>query len=794
MSIVHRELMVGALLIFAPVWMSIPASGQALDAPSSSPVDEGDIVVTAQKRSERLQDVPLAVTALSADTLSQRQINDTNGLVQAVSSLTYTQGNNVSNSTFRVRGIGTTLFNQGSESSVSTVIDGVVLARQAQGFVDLADLERVEVLRGPQGTLFGKNATAGVISVVTARPTRTFTARAEATIAELGEYRIKGTVSGPLSDTLGFRLSGFRNDVGGHITNVASGRDQNGFKSWGLRGKLDWAAAPGLNLLGTIDYRHTDANCCQPQYIKVTTPLLAQLLSPVVASRHNRQVSIDVPSFNNTRQLLGSLEANLDLGRHTLTSLTAWQDFNFDNNVDVDGLNTPSPIFVPFGNGRGILNGGPAGVKQFSQELRLTSPQTGAITYVAGLYFLDLDVTRGFRRRLGNCVAGGVNGAAVFGQPCAAPTYVSTFHNAKSTTQQYAAFGQAELKLVDRLSAIAGARLQRERVGYEGNRPGLPLVTGDAPLMGASRGSGSTRDTDLSGKLGLQYRASRDAQAYVTWTRGYKGAAYDIEVNANFASQRPVLPETVKAWEAGVKLDLFDRALSLNTAAFYADYANLQVQAAYTDPVTGIVSTIPTNAGSAITKGVEVEWIARPARGLTISGGATYLATDLDVDGVSCPLPQQGAAPVQSGFPVNQCYRTAAGRTPLLNVRGGRIPNAPSWRGMLTTRYETDLPNSDLALFGQVSANGQTRVNFSLEQDPELAQGGYATFEASIGVRQVAGRYSATLFVRNIGDRHFLTSVGRAGQLTNAANPGNLTGFLPKDADRYVGATFSIAY
>ena len=754
----------------------------------------GEIVVTAQKRTERLQDVPLAVSALSAETLGRQQINDTSGLVAAVPSLTYTQGNNVSNSTFRVRGIGTTLFNQGSESSVSTVIDGVVMARQAQGFVDLADLERVEVLRGPQGTLFGKNATAGVISVVTARPTDHFTARADATIAELDEYRIKGTVSGPLTDRLRAWVSGFYNDVGGHITNVATGKDKNGFKSWGLRGKLDWDATDSLNLLATLDYRKMNADCCQPQYIQTTTPLLTQLLGPVVASRHNREVNIDAPSFNKTRQWIASLEANLDLGDHTLTALTAWQDFDFDNNVDVDGLYTPSPIFVPFSNGKGVLNGGPAGVKQFSQELRLTSPQNRPLTYVAGLYYLDLDVSRGFRRRLGNCVAGGANGAAVYGQPCAVPTYASTYHEASSKTEQFAAFGQAELKLIDALSLIAGGRLQRETLSYWGNRPGLALVAGDTAQLGASTGSGSTADTDLSGKLGLQYRFSRDMQAYLTWTRGYKGAAYDIEVTANFVNQRPVRPETVKAWEAGLKFDLFDRALSVNAAAFYADYSDLQVQAAYTDPVTGIVSSIPTNAGSAITKGVEVEFTARPARGLSFNGGLTYLATSVDVDGLSCPLPQQAGAAVSSVSPINTCYRLTAGGTPYLNVRDGRLPNAPSWRGTLTARYESNLPGTDLALFGQVTGNAQSAVNFSLEQDPDAVQKGYATFDASIGLRRQDGRYSVTLFVRNLTDKHFLTSIGRAGQLTNAANPYNLTGFIPKDADRYFGANLSVSY
>ncbi len=616
----------------------------------------GEIVVTSQKRTERLQDVPLAVTALSGDTLASRQINDTNALANAIPSLTYTQNNNVSNSTFRIRGIGTSLFNQGSESSVSTVVDGVVLARQAQGFVDLADIERVEVLRGPQGTLFGKNATGGVISVVTARPTHEWTGRAEATIAEQDEYRVKGTVSGPLADTLRARLSGFYNDVGGHIDNVATGNDKNGFRSWGLRGKLDWDAAERLNLLLTADYRKTDADCCQPQYLQVTTPLLASLIAPVVAGRHNRQVNIDTPSFNDTRQWIVSLEGNLELGDHTLTSVTAWQKFDFDNNVDVDGLPYDGPLLLPYGQSKYLLNGGPAGVRQFTQELRLTSPEHRPLTYVLGLYYLDLDLTRGFRRRLQSCAGGTTTVGAV----CPNVTNLSTWHEASGETRQWAAFGQAEWNVIDRLSLIGGWRLQRETVRYAGNRPGTALVSGDTPLMAASIGDGSTADTDLSGKIGLQYRFSPNAQAYVTWTRGYKGAAYDLEVSADFANQRAVRPETVKAWEAGVKLDLFDRLLTVNTALFYADYTDLQVQAAQTDPITNTTSFVPTNAGSARTKGVEIEFTARPARGLT--------------------------------------------------------------------------------------------------------------------------------------NQHFVNGMGRASVLTNAANPYNLTGFIPKDADRYFGATFTFSY
>ncbi|WP_395396316.1 TonB-dependent receptor (plasmid) [Novosphingobium sp. BL-8A] len=763
----------------------------AAHAQETAPKDQpGEIVVTAQKRTERLQDVPLAVTALSGDTLASRQINDTSALANAVPSLTYTQNNNVSNSTFRIRGIGTSLYNQGSESSVSTVIDGVVLARQAQGFADLADIERVEVLRGPQGTLFGKNATGGVISVVTARPTHEWTARAEATVAEQDEYRVKGTISGPLGDTLRARVSGFYNDVGGHIDNVANGKDKNGFTSWGLRGKLEWDATERLNLLLSADYRKTDADCCQPQYLQVSTPLLASLIAPLVAGRHNRQVNIDSPSFNDTRQWIVSLEGNLELGDHTLTSITAWQKFDFDNNVDVDGLPYDGPLLLPYGQSKYLLNGGPAGVRQFSQELRLTSPEHQPLTYVLGLYYLDLDVTRGFRRRLQSCAGG----TTVIGAVCPNVVTSSTWHEASGETRQWAAFGQAEWHVIDRLSLIGGWRLQRETVSYVGNRPGTALVAGDTPLMGASAGSGSTADTDLSGKLGLQYRFSPDAQAYVTWTRGYKGAAYDLEVSADFANQRAVRPETVRAWEAGLKLDLLDRKLSVNTALFYADYTDLQVQAAVTDPLTNITTSVPTNAGSARTKGVEIEFTARPVRGLSVQAGGTYLDAKVDVDGLSCPLYDQAAAQVASGSPVNQCYRTAAGAAPLLNVRGGRIPNAPKWRGTASLRYESDIAGSDLAAFAQLSGNAQSKIQFALEQDRDLVQGAYATFDFSLGLRRQDGRYGVTLFVRNLTDRHFVTGMGRASVLTNAANPYNLTGFIPKDADRYFGATFTFQY
>ncbi len=298
-----------------------PASAQVAAAPEVVP---DEILVTATKRSERLIDVPVAVTALSGEALSQNQISGVATPQQLVPSLTFTQSTNDLNNNVRIRGVGTALFNVGLESSVSFVVDGVVLSRQGQGFQDLIDIERVEVLRGPQGVLFGKNATAGVINVVTKRPSKDFTADAEIVVAEQDEYRVRASVAGPLSEAVGFRLTGFWNDVGGHIRDVATGERYNGGKSYGMRGKLE-AQAGDLNLLLIGDYRKSEALCCQFQARSFVNPVALSLLAPVVPSDTNRQVKNDAKTFNDTEQWGVSLEANLGLGDHTLTSISAYR-------------------------------------------------------------------------------------------------------------------------------------------------------------------------------------------------------------------------------------------------------------------------------------------------------------------------------------------------------------------------------------------------------------------------------------------------------------------------------------
>ncbi|HWU02209.1 MAG TPA: TonB-dependent receptor plug domain-containing protein, partial [Novosphingobium sp.] len=485
-----------ALAQNGPAQQGGAAAPAAIDTPAA-----GDIVVTAQKRAERLQDVPLAVTALSGQALANRNITDTTNLGQISPSLTYTQGTNPGNSSFRIRGIGTAVFGVGNESSVSVVMDGVVMARAAQGFTDLADIERVEVLRGPQGTLFGKNATGGAINIVTARPTRELTGKVSASIAEMGEYHVNGTVSGPLSDRVRLRLTGFYSKDDGYIYNTTLQHKTNGSESWGVHGKLEFDLGP-VNLLASASYGHTNSQCCQSVFIRADNPNLATLLSPVVASGTNTQVNSNLDTVTATTQQVYSLEAKYDLGPVSLTSITAYQKFNLYNNQDVDGINTATPIYTggtsaPY-YAQYDVNGGAWQLDNFTQELRASNAHKGRLNYVAGVFYSDLTIDRGFTRRIVTCNAPASAGLAIGAACPAANTVGSSGQSLAHLRQdQYAFFGQLDYNIVGGLKAIGGMRWQHEFISVYGFQYDAPPFAGDSQNVTVTRGYTAAADEVL---------------------------------------------------------------------------------------------------------------------------------------------------------------------------------------------------------------------------------------------------------------------------------------------------------
>jgi iron complex outermembrane receptor protein len=739
------------------------------------------------------------VTAVGGQALANAQINDSASLVRAVPSLTYQQGNNPSNSSFRIRGIGTSLFGQGIEPAVSVVVDGVVMARAAQGFADLADIERVEVLRGPQGTLFGKNATAGVINIVTQRPSSEFGGRIEGTVAEQDEYRVKGTVSGPITSTLRGRLSGFYNNVGGNIHNAGTGEDTNGFTSWGVRGKLDWQATPNLTFLLSGDYRETDAECCSRVPVSLSNPALQTLLgSSVVASSENRTVSNDDASYVHSKSMIASLQADWDIGPATITSISAYQRYQQVDQFEPDQIVSDPVRFVgasPYSQWN--TNVANMTYEQYSQELRLGSNGAGDLTYVLGGYYAHFDMDRGQVRRRARCASG------TLGQACAVPlTYDSSGSQANFKSDNVAAFGQVDYRILGGLHILGGARVQYEKQTVTGRRF-APLVAGDANFPGITNDSGtrSRQDTAFTGKAGLRYEFDRNLQAYASYTRGYKAFALDVDAATSYSTQTGLDPEHVNAYELGLKWRAPGGVFEISSAVFRSDYSNLQVQTVVVNSTTGVFQPLLLNAGKSRSQGLEIEATMRPSRAFSVAANFTYLDATIDVDGQACALQQQASAQIfNSNFPVNSCYRrqvtvngTTQTSTPIIDVRGGALPAAPKFRVGITPRYENGIPGTDLSGFIQVGVNFQSKTQFALEQDPLRVQKAYTLVDASVGISG-NDRWNLTLFVRNLFDTTYYSQISHGTLLATTANPNDLWANINKDADRYFGATFGLNF
>jgi len=722
----------------------------------------GEIVVTAQKRAERLQDVPVSVNVVSAETLEDSHISGLQQLQQISPSLTFTPSANTRGQGLSVRGIGTLNFSDGVEPSVSVVVDGVVIGRSAASFFDFNDISRIEVLRGPQGMLFGKNAAAGVINIVTSRPDLE---QAETDLslsyATFDEVRAKGSVSVPIkTGELAARLSGFYNHSDGLITNVLNGRKYNGLNSWGVRGKLAWQPDDTVDVFATVDYTRADQDCCvstirsilpTTRYLGASGPTRASLFTDVELGRYSRQAKFDGRAFNDQKTWGASVEANKELPGLTLTSITAYREFHVLDNNDADGSSLS------------LLNVNNADQKQqqFTQELRIASPTGQRLEYVAGLFYFDQDVDTVTEIR-GN-----------FAQALPAGAYFQNVIDRAISTRNWAAFGQATLNVTDQLRLIGGLRYTDERLkarfrrdipaGAVGAVPGLGGPVLDAPNLRA-------KDDDLSYKAGLQYRVDPDLMVYATYSRGYKGKAINLLNGLNAATvnsgQYVLEPEKVRNYEAGLRSTALDRRLTLNLTVFHTEFRNFQAQTFNALTTSFALS----NAGKLRSRGAELETQFAAGQGLRLSANLAYADTDV-----------QDFAPA--------CY---PGQTAVLGCVGGRqevsgspLPNAPRWSYTLAASYNRALDNAPFDLTADVSYSYRSSVFFTF-RDPNAVQPEYGLLNASLGLVAKDGRWEVTAFARNLLDKHFVSGIGTGFLDTSAAGAG-YTQTLTPDAFRRVG-------
>ncbi|MFA6605740.1 MAG: TonB-dependent receptor, partial [Sphingomonas sp.] len=614
----------------------------AQTAPSQAAVEDapGDIIVTAQKRSERLQDVPVAVSVISGDALSAQGKTSLEGAQYLVPSLNFLKSGTTLNQSLFLRGVGTSTFSIAGEPSISTVVDGVVFARAGEAFGDLVDVDQIEVLRGPQGTLFGKNASAGVINIISKKPTGTLGGYVEAGFFTDSEYRGRAVLNVPLGKAVRSRLTGFYTNYDGNIRNVTTGKLVNGFEHYGGRLQLDADAGPNVKLAFIADYHRNDDDCCGEVIATgpintatgaVTTNASTAAL-PTPRGTDTREIAQNLTTRTRETGYGFSLQADIQAGTQTVTTITAYR--NYKNTEIRDGDFLPA-AYIGFNQ---LHDFGPQTGDTFSQEIRLTSPGHQFLTYVLGAYYSRAASERVFTRNDQVCTAA-VTPAPTVLTPCSnASANPSTFPTGTadfgSVFKNVALFGQGTLNISDRFRVIGGLRYTVDQLDVfharattlagPGINPnfdqgvyneyirlvglGVSPTTAASQAVSASNGvpfRAKATNENLSGKAGVQYDISHGSTAYATYARGYKGPAFNVFYNLTATGTNVIAPETSDSYEIGLKNTLFGGKLTLNLAAFYAKYRNFQAN--NPDLVAGVVVTRFTNAGDVSTRGVELD-------------------------------------------------------------------------------------------------------------------------------------------------------------------------------------------
>jgi iron complex outermembrane receptor protein len=732
--------------------VSAPALLLALAAPAfaqSNSVSLDEVVVTAQKRAENIQDVPLAVSVVTARQLESAGVKEFTDVSRVAPSLTIRQADQPINASVALRGIGTFAYGIGVEPSVAVQLDDVPVSFQARAFADLTDVERIEVLRGPQSTLYGKSASAGLINITTRDPSAKFSVLANVLATDDEEYRGAVSLSGPITDILGYRLSASRSEYAGNVTNLYDGSKINGRDETSVRGKLVWRPNDDLSVTVGASYLQGVATSnasllrmSPAARLRGNTALTADITMPgVVPGSRNLTVNNDTAPYAKSDGFGQSLRIEYAAPKDfTLVSISSHDQFRLDDQLDSDRTS-----YAPLRNAQG----GYFKAKANTQELRLLSPGDGAFRYTLGLFYGDNDLRRSFKR---------------------GPAFSQAQWYAMATSENKAAFGQGEWTFLPQTTAIVGLRYQKEDIGYAFN----DILNGNAKFAGGAS------DDAVTYRLGLRQKINDDVMVFGSFATGHKGQTYDLTTGFNQAraDAGPLRPETSDAFELGFKSDLLDRRVTLNGTVFHVAYDDFQAQGIET--IGGVQNFRLTNVGKVITKGVEVESVGRVTSDLRVNASIAYIDAKIDsFPGAAC-YPGQTAALGCTGTPARQ------------NLAGFTLPNAPKWKlnfGWDFTHALTAIPYE--FLFSGTYAY-QTKVNFSLNQDPETRQDGYGILNVSAGLRSPGGGYQAVVFVNNVFDEEH--AVNGASQFGNFGSQIATEFQAARDFNRYAGVRLSISY
>lgn len=711
------------------------ASSTALSAVAQDNAFIEEITVTAQKREESVQSVPISIVAITGAQLERSAVTDILGIAGRTPTLQYSQAGGEAQ--IYIRGVGSNLLAVGSDPSVAIHLDGVYLGRPNMGLNQFLDVERVEVLRGPQGTLYGRNATGGSINIVSRMPTDDYEGYVVAGAGSDNRVEVKGAVGGPISDKLSFRAAARYENDDGYVEDLdpAGANELDNVDMLAGRAALRLQATDAFRATAILDWSDFENGNTA---IRPNDNLGAAARAGARPTTSILQEYNNLPTFMKWNTGGPTLDIDWELSDSVaLKSITSYKQFEMDFYFNTDGTEIPVTRTTETFD-----------TEQFSQELRLTSQGDGALQWILGAYYLneDKDGALGLvRENLRNAVTGAPLPLGVFIIP------------ATNKTDAYAAFAQASYNVTEDIKLTAGIRYSDEKKKDTNRQYNIfvgPTATAAQVQDGLFGGLNLANFTPaltridskswdaVTPKFGIDWQATEDVLVYASATRGFKSGGYN-----DYQPSNPVFnPEYIWSYEAGVKSDLADGKLRLNAAAFYYDYSDLQV-------TTFLNSlTLVANAAQAKVKGLDLEMVAQPQEPVTLGASVSLLDAEYD----SFNVPYGVCSPLVLADPT--CAGRTAGQVRFVNADGNRLNNAPKVKGNAFIEYAHDMGSmGTLTFFGQASYTD--RIFFNAANDRNASQKSYTLVDGRITWAPEAGNFEVSVFGKNLWDKEYFHNI-----------------------------------
>ncbi len=727
-----------------------------------------EVTVTAQKRTERVQDVPKAVDVAKPEDLAQAgvsQLSDLSNLTPALQS--GVTGNLPGQRSLAMRGISTLPISQNLPAQVGIVLDDVPQPTWASLANQLSDVERIEVLPGPQSTLSGRNAAAGLVNIVTRSPSFTWNGSAE--VEQSNDQQTRGSVflSGPLTDNFAFSLSGFTDRWDGNVYNAELGDKLNGYDTRGGRVKLLWRVTDNLRISANAFDQESSAATVGGQSTTgaassgaiVYAPANAAVLSRFTTSQltigalePGVTIGPDNNAYDSARHSTatahdtgGTFRIDYDFSFATVSSLTSYASSNDTVHGDFVAIDVPVTPTDRFFHQSGISD-------NTVEEVRLASNGSGPFTYLAGFIYSDLDVKYNYTRAI-------------------APA--DWYRTAE--TKSSAGYARATWQFLPDTSVTAGARIQSDKLSYSWLfRPTFAAVPTPNPNVGSASYSFP------SGEASLQQKLGGHGMAYLTFSHGESGKAYDTEDNTTTQAGKQLTPlasETVNNVEVGLKTDWLERRLLLNFDVFHADYNHFPIQTVFIDPTNAAAAPVfkTLAAAKARTQGAELTVTGLPTDSLRVSLNAAY------VDAKFTDFPDAPCYKLQTA--AQGCVAGPNGTTVQTNLEGTPLPYSARWKANLAA--EQTIPSPALPFDFKLAGfyKYQSAVQYDPLGDPYTVQGGFGTLNLTAGILGRESNWSADLYVNNVFDKHNYRSLVDSQFWTTHVVVANLS----RDWERYAG-------